>query len=94
MDKETEVTDKRFEITFIVNGQPIEVKVGLDEQIGEAVADALKDSGDAGQSPDRWELRDARGEPVDTGKKIGEAGITPGAKLFLNLKAGVGGSGV
>lgn len=85
------MTYKHFEVTFIVNGQPIEVKVATDEEIGEAVADALKASGDAGQSPDRWELRDAHGEPIDTGKKIGEAGITPGAKLFLNLKAGVGG---
>ena len=87
------MADKRFEITFIVNGQPVEVKVGLDEQIGEAVEDALRASGDSGQSPERWELRDESGQPIDTGKKIGEAGIGPGAKLFLNLKAGIGGSG-
>ena len=43
------MSDKRFEITIVVNGQPVEVKVGLDEQIGEAVEDALKDSGNSGQ---------------------------------------------
>ena len=88
------MSDKRFEITIVVNGQPVEVKVGLDEQIGEAVEEALKASGNSGQSAERWELRDESGQPIDTGKKIGESGITAGAKLFLNLKAGVGGSSV
>ena len=87
------MSDKRFEITIVVNGQPFEVKVGLDEQIGEAVEDALKVL-NSGQPAERWELRDESGEPIDTGKKIGESGITAGAKLFLNLKAGVGGSSV
>ena len=88
------MSDKRFEITVIVNGQPVEVKVGLDEQIGEAVEDALKASGNSGQPAERWELRDESGQTSDTGKKIGESGIAAGAKLFLSLKAGVGGSRV
>ena len=41
------MSDKRFEIMIVVNGQPFEVKVGLDEQIGEAVEDALKVSGNS-----------------------------------------------
>ena len=88
------MSDKRFEITIIVNGQPVEVKVGLDEQIGEAVEDALKASGNSGQPIERWELRNESGQSIDTGQKIGASGITAGAKLFLNLKAGVGGSSV
>ena len=88
------MSDKNFEITIVVNGQPVDLKVGLDEQIGEAVERALKDSGNSGQPAERWELRDETGQTVDTGKKIGESGIRPGAKLFLNLKAGVGGSSV
>ena len=88
------MNDKRFEITVIVNGQPVEVKVGLDEQIGEAVEDALKASGNSGQPAEQWELRDESGQTIDTGKKIGESGIAAGAKLFLSLKAGVGGSRV
>ena len=88
------MSDKHFAITIIVNGQLVEVKVHLDEQIGEAVEQALKKSGNSGQSPERWELRDESGQPIDTSKKIGESGIMAGAKLFLNLKAGVGGSSV
>ena len=86
------MSDKHFEITIIVNGKPFEIKVADDEEIGEAVEEALKDSGNPGQSADRWELRDESGQTIDTGKKIGESGIKAGAKLFLNLKAGVGGN--
>ena len=88
------MSGKRFEITVIVNGQPVEIKVGLDEQIGEAVEEALKASGNSGQPAERWELRDESGQTIDIGKKIGESGIVAGAKLFLSLKAGVGGSRV
>lgn len=86
--------DKSFEIKIVVNGQPVEVKVGPYEEIGEVVQYALKASGNSGQSAERWELRDESGQPLDTGKKIGALGIKPGATLFLNLKAGVGGSSV
>ena len=85
---------KLIEFSIVVNGQPIEMKISLDAQIGEAVERALKESGNSGQSSENWELRDGRGQPIDTGKKIGESGITEGAKLFLNLKAGVGGTSV
>ena len=88
------MSETRFEITIVVNGQPVHVKVGLDDEIGEAVEDALKASGNSGQSPDRWELRDESGQPIDVGKKVRALGIKAGAKLFLNLKAGVGGSSV
>ena len=88
------MSDSYFEITIVVNGQPVGVKVGPDEEIGEAVADALKASGNSGQPAERWELRDESGRPIDTGKKIRETDITAGAKLFLNLKAGIGGGSV
>ena len=86
--------DEHFEITIVVNGQPVKVEVGLDKQIEEAVEYALKESGNSGQPPEGWELRDESGQPIDTGKQFGALGIKPGAKLFLSLKAGVGGIGV
>lgn len=85
------MSDKFFEITIVVNGQPVEVKVRLDEEMGEAVETALKASGNSGQPAERWELRDESGQPIDVGKKVGVLDIKPGTKLFLNLKAGVGG---
>ena len=86
--------DEHFEITIVVNGQPVEIKAGLDKEIEDAVKYALKKSGNSGQPPERWELRDDSGQPIDTSKTFGALGIKPGAKLFLSLKAGVGGSSV
>lgn len=86
------MSDKQIEFTIIVNGQPVPVKIGQDEEIGEAVAKALNDSGNSGQPIENWELRDASGQIIDTGKKIVESGIKEGATLFLSLKAGIGGT--
>ena len=86
--------DEHFAITIVVNGQPVDVEAGLDKEIEDAVKYALKKTGNTGQPPERWELRDDSGHPIDTSKTFGALGIKPGAKLFLNLKAGVGGSSV
>ena len=86
------MSDKQIEFTIVVNGQPVPVKIDQYAEIGEAVARALNESGNSGQPIENWELRDASGQIIDTGKKIVESGITQGAKLFLNLKAGVGGT--
>ena len=86
--------DKYFEIEIVVNGKPEQVKVSFDQQIGEVVKAALKQSGNSGQPPEQWELRDQNGQVLDISKTVGVLDIKEGAKLFLNLKAGVGGSSV
>ena len=88
------MSDNHFEITIVVNGKPEQVKVGSDEQVEKAVNTALEQSGNKGQPADQWELRDESGQILDVSKTIGVLDIKAGAKLFLNLKAGVGGSGV
>lgn len=88
------MSNKDFEITIVVNGKPEQVKVGLDEEIEEAVKLALKQSGNSGQPAEQWELRDETGQVLDLDKTVGVLDIKEGAKLFLNLKAGVGGSRV
>lgn len=84
--------DKHFDITIVVNGKPEQLPVSLDEQIEEVVKTALKRSGNSGQPAKQWELRDEAGQILDTSKTIGALDIKAGAKLFLSLKAGVGGS--
>ena len=86
------MTDKVIEFTFVVNGQAVPAKASIFDEIGETVAKALKDSGNSGQPLPNWELRDGSGQVIDMGKKIAELGIEEGATLFLNLKAGVGGT--
>jgi hypothetical protein len=51
----------------------------------------LEQTGNTGQPPDNWELRDAQGTLLDTSHKIASFHFPSGVRLFLNLKAGVGG---
>ena len=85
------MSKERIEIVIVVNGQPVPEKAHVDEQVSEAVERALNDSGNSGQPLDSWELRDESGQIIEFGRKFRELGIKGGAKLFLNLKAGVGG---
>ena len=86
------MSGKQIEFTIVVNGQSVPVKIDLSAEIGEALVQALNKSGNSGQPVENWELRDASGHPIDTGQKIADSDIKDGAKLFLNLKAGVGGT--
>ena len=86
------MSDKQIEFTIIVNGQPVPVKIDQDSEFEEAVLQALKESGNSGQPIENWELRDSSGHIIDTGQKIYKLDMKEGAKLFLNLKAGVGGA--
>ncbi len=86
------MSGKQIEFTTVVNGQSVPVKIDLSAEIGEALVQALNKSGNSGQPVENWELRDASGHPIDTGQKIADSDIKDGAKLFLNLKAGVGGT--
>ena len=81
----------RIEIVIIVNGDPVPEKAHPDDEVGEVVSRALDASGNSGQPLDNWELRDESGHVIDFGRKFRNLDIKPGAKLFLNLKAGVGG---
>ncbi len=86
--------DKQIEFTIVVNGQPVAVKVNRYDEIGEAVSQALKESGNSGQPIGNWELRNDSGQIIDIEKKIADSDIKEGVTLFLNLKAGVGGTRV
>ena len=86
------MSGKQIEFTIVVNGRSVPVKIDLSAEIGEALVQALHKSGNSGQPVENWELRDASGHPIDTGQKIADSDIKDGAKLFLNLKAGVGGT--
>jgi Predicted metal binding domain/Protein of Unknown function (DUF2604) len=79
------------EIAVIVNGTPTLVKANVNAPLHTIIPKALEQTGNIGQPPDNWELRDAAGMLLDPDKKIEEYDFPPDVKLFLNLKAGVGG---
>jgi hypothetical protein len=82
-DKET--------LTIVVNGQPTQVEANLNEELVAVIPKALEQTGNAGQPPANWELRDGAGNVLDTKEKVGSFHFAAGTALFLNLKAGIGG---
>ena len=84
---------KKISITVVVNGQPTEVDAFENDPLSAIIPDALRQTANSGQPPENWEFRDADGSLLDVDKKIGDYGFPEKVRLFLNLKAGVGGHG-
>lgn len=83
---------KKTDIAVVVNGQPTLVEANPNAPLKTVIPKALQETGNTGQPPENWELRDSNGTLLDTSKKIESFGFAPGVQLFLNLKAGVGGA--
>jgi len=80
------------QLAIVVNGQLTMVDANLNAPLGSVIPKALEQTGNTGQPADNWELRDAAGQILDIHTKIEDYHFPPDVKLFLNLKAGVGGS--
>ncbi len=83
--------DNQIALEVIVNGQPVEVQANQNAPLRTVIPKALTQTGNAGRPPEDWELRDAAGVLLDPEKKIEDFGFPEGTRLFLNLRAGVGG---
>jgi len=84
--------ENEIDLVIVVNGQPTVVRANKNAPLRTVIPRALEQTGNAGQPPDNWELRDSAGALLPLDKKIGEFNFPPDVRLFLNLKAGVGGS--
>ena len=82
---------EKIELTVVVNGQPTQVVAHEEAPLLTVVEKALEQTGNTGQPPENWELRNASGVELDVHKKVEHYHFEPGTQLFLNLKAGVGG---
>ena len=78
-------------LTIVVNGNPTEVNANLNAPLRTVVNKALEQTGNVGQPAENWELRDGQGVLLNLDTKIGEYHFPADVKLFLSLKAGVGG---
>lgn len=79
------------ELVVIVNGQRTTIEAEPHTPLNTIIPKALEQTGNTGQPPANWELRDAAGAPLDLSQKIEDFHFTEGVTLFLNLKAGIGG---
>lgn len=84
--------DNEIDLTIVVNGQPTVVRANKNAPLRTLIPRALEQTGNSGQPPDNWELRDAAGALLPLDQKIGEFNFPGDVRLFLNLKAGIGGS--
>lgn len=83
--------ENKIHLDVIVNGQSTVVEADKHAPLRTIIEKALHQTGNAGQPAENWELRDASGVLLPLDKKIEEFHFPPDVKLFLNLKAGVGG---
>lgn len=78
-------------LTVVVNGRPTDVTENVKALLKAIIPRALEQTNTHGQPPENWELRDAAGVELPLDQPIESFNFPPGTKLFLNLKAGVGG---
>ena len=75
----------------MVSGTPVTFKENAEKLLSSVIDRALKKTGNVGQAPDSWELRDEQGVFLEPTRAIESYGFGEAVKLFLTLKAGVGG---
>lgn len=78
-------------LAIMVNGQPVEVQAVQRNALHSVLPPALEQTGNLGLPPENWELRDPAGTLLDTTKAVSAFGFGEGARLYLNLRPGVGG---
>ena len=83
---------EKLKIAVVVNGTVALVEANPHAPLHTVIPRALEETGNSGQPPENWELRDAAGTLLDTSKKIEDFHFPADVRLFLSLKAGVGGS--
>jgi hypothetical protein len=81
----------KITIVFIVNGEDVAVEANLNAPLQTARNKALELSHNTGRPPEEWEIRDERGQMLDSAAKISSFEFTDGIRLFLTLRVGAGG---
>jgi hypothetical protein len=82
--------DNKVQLTVVVSGQPVPLKVNVHQTLEHLVHEALQNSGNKGQLPSEWELR-LDGKLLDQSLTVAAAGLSNQATLFLSPRAGAGG---
>lgn len=81
----------KLDLVVIVNGKATTVRAQPNAPLRTIIPKALEQTGNAGQPPENWEIRNAAGVELELAQKIRDHQFPADVRLFLNLKAGVGG---
>lgn len=83
---------QNIEVTVVVSGAPLKVSENLHQKVEHLIREALREAGIPHPNLQDWTLRSAGGgAAIDPDLRIGEAGITHGATVFLDPDEGGGG---
>jgi len=85
------VNPNEIELIVVVNGQAVTVEANVNAPVKTIIPHALHESGNSGQPPENWELKDNDGNALDPNRKIEDFQFASGTTLFLSLKVGIGG---
>jgi len=81
-------SDNKIALVFIVNGNPVPFEANVNEPLHAVLGAVLAAAGVVGEADkDRWDFK-LGDNTLDSNKKIGDLGLKPGTKIFLNSKAG------
>jgi hypothetical protein len=83
--------NKDYLLVIVVNGVATNVDTNPNAALASVIAKALNQTQNTGQPPDNWVLTTESGKTLAPTDKPGDLGLASGTKLFLNLKAGIGG---
>lgn len=79
-------------VIVVVNGAAITVALKGNPSLQEVVENALHQTQNTGQPVENWELRGPDDTPIlDLSTKIKKLDLDETDRLFLNLRAGIGG---
>lgn len=81
---------QREKVTFVIQGEEVNVEVDPSWPTGEDVRLALKESGIVGD-PGEWKARTVDGRILDGGKSLIDEGVDRTTRLYLNRGPGRGG---
>jgi hypothetical protein len=87
------MADNKIILIFIINGQEFPQQgVNINPPLLVSVRQVLKDSGNTGRDAEEWEVRDLNGALLDKKRSAKDLGLQNGARLFLSLQVGAGGT--
>lgn len=86
------IKKEKASVTVVVNGASTVVAVLGNPSLQEVASVALEQTQNSGQPLENWELRGPDGTPLhDLAVKFKKLDLADTDKLFLNLRAGIGG---
>jgi hypothetical protein len=87
--KEVRAEERKREhfVMVVVNGTEYKTPYAEDEILSELIERALKESGEVGQDPSKWQIK-WDGKVLDPKEKIAKLHLPEKAVLFLSLEAG------